>query len=455
MSDPVLILGFGISGRAAAKLAISQGRKAIAVDQKDSEALRAAAAELPEGMLETRFGWNGEPLPKCSLAVLSPGLPKDASMIKASVAAGAHAISELEFGFRALPCPALAITGTNGKTTTTELTNHLLNALGVKSEAAGNIGEGLSEAAIGASERGLKAMAVEVSSFQLEGVEDFSPAAAAVLNIASDHINRHGDMDDYARTKFRIFGKMPEKPGTKIVNADVLGYWRKIMPSSASKPTTFSASMPADFDLKDGVVRFLGEGVFKMSESQLLGAHNAENVMASLALLRAFLGDGVLRRPETAEALRSFRPGAYRIELFAESGGLRFIDDSKGTNPHAVVAALKTVGGDRNVSLILGGLDKGMDFSPLAESARHVKRAFAIGQCRGKILDCVKGAFPAKPCGSLEEAVEEACEGAKPGEIVMLSPACASMDMFKDYKDRGDRFKKAVRDWLAKRVPKS
>ncbi len=448
MPDSVLILGYGISGRAAAKLAVSQGRKAVIVDEKDGDALRAAATALPQDKVETHFGWTeGHPLPYCELAVVSPGLPQGSKMLKAAEAAGAHLISELEFGFRALPCPVLAITGTNGKTTTTELTTHLLNALGVKAEAAGNIGEGLSEAAIGAKERGVQAMVVEVSSFQLEGVEDFAPAAAALLNIASDHINRHGGMDGYARTKFRIFSKM--KPGqARIVNADVMPYWRRLMPPGSPEPVSFSATEKAGFELRDGVISFKGQRVFDMAGSQLKGLHNAENVMAALALAQAFLGDSALTRKETVEALNAFQAGAHRIETFAEWSSIRFIDDSKGTNPHAVVAAVRTVGGSRNVTLILGGLDKEMDFSPLLDVAANVKRAFIIGQCREKILACVKEAFPSKLCGTLEEAVQEACEGACPGDAVMLSPACASMDMFKDYKDRGERFKRAVQAWL-------
>ena len=448
MTAKVLILGFGVSGKAAAKLSAHLGNETVIVDEKDSPGLREAAKLLGPGSKIITSWREGQPLPKCDLVVASPGLAESSPLLQAAINSGAPIISELEFGFRHLPCPAIAITGTNGKTTTTELTTCLLNAAGLKAEAAGNIGEGLSEAAIAARERKIDIMVVEVSSFQLERVESFAPKAAAILNIASDHINRHGGMDGYAEVKFRVFAKMPRESAKMIINANMADWWRKFMPS-APEPTSFSAELDADFKLNRGVIEFKGSPVFDMARAQMKGLHNVENAMAALALVRAVLGETALRDKRILNALEAFRTGDHRIEIFAEKDSVKYVDDSKGTNPHAVVAAVKSFAGNGKVAIILGGLDKGMDFSPLLEIAPKIRKAFVIGQCREKIIGSIGASIDCEACGDFKTAVEKACETAQENDTVMLSPACASMDMFKDYKERGNIFKQLVGQWLA------
>lgn len=450
MSPEILILGFGVSGKAAAKLAAKLNLKIAVADERDEAPLREAAQNLLPQDSMLLAGWReGDGLPACELAVASPGLTPASPLLQAAIKTGAEVISELEFGFRHLECPVLAITGTNGKTTTTELTTCLLNAAGAKAEAAGNIGEGLSEAALSELDRKIDFMVVEVSSFQLERVSSFAPKAAAILNIASDHINRHGGMDGYAELKFKIFERMPRESRTMIVNANMADWWRKFMPPG-QEPTSFSAGQDADFSLKGSVILFKGSPVFDLAKGNMKGRHNAENAMAALALVRAALGDKALEDRRILDALASFKTGDHRIETFAEWNSIKFIDDSKGTNPHAVVAAIDAVDCGGKVVLLLGGLDKDMDFTPLLETAQKIRRAFVIGQCRDKIVKSLGGRIDCVSCGSFQEAVTGACRAANPNDAVMLSPACASMDMFKDYKERGEKFKQLVNEWIAK-----
>ncbi len=445
----ILILGFGVSGKAAAKLAARLGYEIVVADERDSAALRdAAKAILPSGST-LLAGWReGDGLPSCHLAVASPGLSGSSPLLQAASRSGAELVSELEFGFRHLKCPALAITGTNGKTTTTELTAYLLNAAGLRAEAAGNIGEGLSEAALASMDRHVDWMVVEVSSFQLELAESFAPKAAALLNIASDHINRHGGMEGYAKLKFKIFEHVQRESRLMIANANVADWWAKFMPPGL-RPLSFSAGLDAAMKLNGSVIELDGLPVFDMASAKMKGLHNVENAMASLCLVRAVLGDAALKDRRILDALASFKTGDHRIETFAEWNSIKFIDDSKGTNPHAVVAALKSLEGSGKACLVLGGLDKDMDFEPLLEMASKIRCAFVIGQCREKIAKAIGGSIPCELCVSFEEAVAKACQSALPGDAAMLSPACASMDMFKDYKERGDKFKQLVNEWLA------
>ncbi len=445
----ISILGFGVSGKAAAKLAAKLKLRANIIDEKDSPELKRAAASAAVGGGEALTGWReGEPLPPCELFVASPGLTERSPLLQAALKSGVPLVGELEFGFRHLPCPAVAITGTNGKTTCTELTTSLFAAAGMKSLAAGNIGDGLSEQAVEAIETGAEMAVIEVSSFQLERVSSFAPKAAAILNIASDHINRHGGMDGYAALKFKLFEHVPLEAAKRVVNADMAAWNQKLLPRGFA-PTTFSAKLPADFALDGSTIAFKGEPLVDMDGAGMKGAHNMENAMAALALLRGVLGDGILRDKRVIDALKAFRTGAHRIERFAEKDGVVYIDDSKGTNPHAVVAALKTLPG--KAVLVLGGLDKGMDFEPLLECAPMIRKAFVIGQCRAKIIDAIGKEVDCADCADFPSAVGGACAAALPGDAVMLSPACASMDMFKDYKERGEAFKRLVRLWLAEK----
>ena len=436
MQNDILILGFGISGQAAARLARELGMNPIPVDSKS-------------------YDWNGRsvfrwkedsPLPETEYAVISPGISVHSAMAQAARNAGAAVISELEFACRALPCRYVAITGTNGKTTTTELTTALFRANGIRAESAGNIGNALSDAVLDVRRRNSTGLlVVETSSFQLESIADrFAPSTAAFLNLASDHINRHGSMREYRNTKLRIFENM--QSGTAVVSTALLS----CLPSGPLKRLSFSAGKDGDFQCDGNSILFHEKNIIALGELKLKGTHNMENIMAALAILCAELGEEALFTEETRQALRAFSPDVHRMELFAETNGIRFFDDSKATNPHSVNAFLNTYGGSKNVVLILGGLDKNMSFASIRNNADKIKCAFLIGECREKIRGELDGGFPCTLCDTLEDAAERGFRTAERGDILALSPACASMDMFKDYKERGERFKAIIRQQIGK-----
>lgn len=421
MMKPCLILGGGVSGRAARRLAETLGMEA--------EILSDPAPCPPEEAVAHR-----------SLLVTSPGVVPLTSPLWQAAARRAERgevefISELEFGFRHLPRRrCIAITGTNGKTTTTELACHLLNASGVPAVTAGNIGVPLSDIAADMREGKLPPETlpvVEVSSFQLERADSFAPVAAALLNLESDHINRYaGGFEEYCEVKRRIFRHVPEE--NRI----------------------FGLSLPAPrrVEVRAGRLFVDGRELIDTAETRLHAPHNQENLAAAVELALRLLPEGGVFRREFTDAILSFEPGRHRIELVAEQDGIRYVNDSKATNPASVLAALRTLPERRCAVLLLGGLDKGMDFTPLLEEKERVRFAVLYGACRAAIAAVLDGKVPFAECGNdFEKAVEIASAHALPGDTVLLSPACASMDMFRDYKERGDRFAAAVHALLAER----
>lgn len=445
----LLIAGYGVSGQGAARLASALKLPYYIVDERDTPEMHAAASALNPPPLGFCTGWKpGIPLPQCDEVLLSPGIRLSSPFGTALRAAAKNGkcSGELSFALRSIRCPVVMITGTNGKTTTTELANVLFQAAGMRSAAAGNIGVSLSDSAVEALRDGLDLLVVEVSSFQLESMDPFTPAAAAVLNLAGDHLDRHGSMHEYAATKFRVFGELRKN----CVLASSLKTYAGEFLNPAADLITFSVSDPsATFYSDSEQIFFRGTPLMKTAPFQLRGKHNLENIMAALALLYALLGEEVLHRPAVREALACFKPDAHRIELFLEQNGIRYVNDSKATNPHAVNAALDCVGGDKNVILILGGLDKGMDFSELLPSVGKMKMACLIGEAARRIEETLSPFVQCIRCGSLEEAVSAACERAVSGDVVLLSPAAASMDMFRNYRERGECFKKAILEYCA------
>lgn len=413
------IIGRGVSGLAAARLAEAAGHKIEFFEDSHVSAGKTSSAIFA--------GFD--------LLIVSPGVPPCSPAYRAALGSGVELISEMEFGARYFDGPMLAVTGTNGKTTTTELTAHLLQALGVDARPAGNIGFPLCDICAdileGRDGKGLLPV-IEVSSFQLERCFTFKPFAAALLNITSDHLNRYHDrMDEYAATKFRIFDRIPVE--RRVAGLSLRETPEFKLPVCAGNEITVSGG-----DLLHG-----GKLIVRQQDTQLHGPHNLENLAAALELARIYLGHDALFSPALKTAICEFAPGRHRLEQVAEHSGVVFINDSKATNPASVIAALQTVSapGRRNVNLILGGLDKDMDFSALRGVSGFMKKGFIIGQCRQKILDTLNGSFPCELLDTFRDAVTAAARNSVKGDIVLLSPACASMDMFKDYKDRGDQFR--------------
>ena len=446
LSGMTLIAGCGVSGRAAARLAARLGIPFALLDEQDNDSLRTFAASLPKQPEAVFFGFHAQDaLPRFERTVLSPGFRAGNPVRSKLAEVSDHLVSELEFALGSCGKPFVGITGTNGKTTTTELTAELFRAAGVRACACGNNGYAMSDAAIDCLDGKLDLPVVEISSFQLEIMPVPHPAAAAVLNLASDHIDRHGSMEAYAAAKFKLLG---DPAAVCVVNSLVRDRFKPAAPEQ--KLYTFSADLPADFTVRDGALSFRGRAVIPAEKLALKGVHNLENALAALALLASVRGEGAIFDPAVADALAKFESGPHRLERFLTADGVQYINDSKATNPHAVNAALAAVGGDRNVVILLGGLDKAMDFEELAPSLKHLKRAVVFGSCGQKIAAYLeRSAVPFSMCETFPEAVETAVACAAPGDVVLLSPATASMDMFRDYKDRGDQFKTLCRKFAA------
>ncbi len=362
--------------------------------------------------------------------------------------AGVPVISELELGFRFCSCPVAAITGTNGKTTTTELCSAVLQAAGMIAPAAGNIGRAFCDLfrrgdAKSTDAARLDAVVLEVSSFQLERIEQFRPKVSVMLNVTPDHLDRYDSMRDYAAAKERVF--MNQQPDDlAVVNADCLGDFASLRRPGAPRQVVFSAR-----GRREGCELWLeGTKIFSAQSGELLdmaathlrGPHNAENIMSALAVGEAFRVPLDVAR----QAIMSYRPLPHRCEWVAEIDGVSYVNDSKATNTDAVEKAL--AGYDRPVVLIAGGKDKGFDFAALNEMLRRkVKLAVLIGETREKIALSWSPAVRCVKADTLKAAVELAQQNAQRGDIVLLSPACSSFDMFRSYEDRGNQFKQIVR----------
>jgi UDP-N-acetylmuramoylalanine--D-glutamate ligase len=443
----VLVLGLGKSGLAAAELLQRRGAKVVAVDSADTPVLRRDTAALREQGVTVGLGAEEAPAMQFDLAVVSPGVPWSNPILQELNYRKVPIIGEFELGYQHSLCLNVAITGTNGKTTTTELVERLLTARHIKTLAAGNIG--LPVCSVAERTKELDFLTLEVSSFQLETIQYFRPAIGVLLNITPDHLDRYENMTEYALAKARLF--MNQQPfDWAIVQSEALAQLRSLKANIPSKVITFSANnRRADLHLDRGLIISQLDGwtgpLLDMAQTPLVGPHNAENVMAALAVGR------VLRIPlETmVETLKSYQPAAHRCELVAEMNGIKFINDSKATNLDAVHKALLAAPaarpGEPNVWLIAGGKDKGLEYHDIGPLlSQRVKGALLIGETRERIRAAWSLFTPCTLADTLVEAVAEAARQAAPGDVVLLSPACSSFDQFQNYQHRGEVFRQAV-----------
>ena len=439
----VTVVGLARSGIAAMRLLHEAGARVTGLDAKPIGALGREAAILRDaGVRITTGGPGGEAFAGAALVVVSPGVPLDSPQLAPARAAGLPIIGELELGWRAMEAETIAITGTNGKTTTTALTGALLAEQPRPVLVAGNIGTPLAAHALSFARDGL--LVAEVSSFQLETVDTFQPRVAAVLNVTPDHLDRHGSFDAYLDAKSRIFTNQSPSD-CAVLNTDDPAA-AALAARARARVLWFSRRRRLDHGVfvREGWVaaKLNGhvEAICPLAEVQLRGAHNVENVLAATACaLWVGLGADAIRR-----ALGRFRAVEHRIEFVRDVRGVQFYNDSKGTNVASTVKALESF--DERVVLIAGGKGKGQDFAPLAETARgRVGHVVVIGEDGPKIA----AAFATVGIGvstapSMQAAIEGARAQARPGDVVLLSPACASFDMFDDYEHRGQVFKKLV-----------
>jgi UDP-N-acetylmuramoylalanine--D-glutamate ligase len=424
---PYLVVGLARSGEAAALALRARGEEVIGCDTGAPESagrLRAAGVEVhlhtPGGDLVTR----------ARTLVKSPGVPVDAPAVTAARKRGTAVIGELELAWRLIPNQFVAVTGTNGKTTTTELLGHIHREAGLPVAVAGNVGTAASS--LVGSVDPAATVVCEASSFQLEDTEAFAPEAAVLLNVSEDHLDRHGTLDAYVAAKLQAFARQG--------NDDVAVY-----PCDAeiedlggcARRICFGTGPDAELADRAGQLWWADEPLLGVDEVRLRGPHNRRNAMAAAAVA---LARGV--DPDAVRAgLRAFPGVPHRLEDVAERDGVLYVNDSKATNLASTLVALASF--DEPVHLILGGRGKGSGFEGLREPvAERCRAVYLIGEAADAIAAALDGAGPeVHRCGDLEAAVAAARAAARPGEVVLLSPACTSYDQYKDFEERGDHFR--------------
>ncbi|MDW7709745.1 MAG: UDP-N-acetylmuramoyl-L-alanine--D-glutamate ligase [Deferrisomatales bacterium] len=449
-----VVLGAGVSGRAAARFLLSRGWAVDIHDDAPSAGLHPGTEGLQrEGALLLAGGVALDPT-RYDLAVLSPGISVHAPRVRALAEAGVEVTGEVELAARHLSAPVLAVTGTNGKTTVTELLGEILRAQGKRVFVGGNLGTPLVEAVGGDWDF----LVAEVSSFQLETISRFRPRVAVLLNVTDDHFDRHGDLAGYARAKERVFENQGPGDAAVVNREDPVAWEAARRARSAVLPFSVSRILPVGAWLEGDDAVFLlpgHDGVRVPATSlQLPGRFNRGNALAA-CLAAAWVGVS----PQGAwEAARGFSGRPHRLEPFLYWEGIRFVDDSKATNVGAVVAALDSVEGP--VVLVAGGVDKGGDYSalapPLTSRAREV---VLVGAAAPQMADALAGGLAGRvPVGVFPDwpsAVRRAVAAARPGDTVLLSPACSSFDVFQDYAERGDTFQRLCREETARLTERS
>lgn len=459
------VVGLARSGIGAANLLAKMGARVTVTDRKTetelSDSLRSLAPSVNRAL-----GGHPEGIFSADLLVVSPGVPLEIEPIARAKKKGVPVIGELELAYQVLEdrqIPFLAVTGSNGKSTTTTLLNDMMTRAGFRTVFGGNIGNAMTEEILRLSEfrngtfdiRNLDYAVVEVSSFQLESIKKFRPHVAAILNLTPDHMDRYHSLADYSGAKAQIFLNQQDADYL-VLNADdpeVMKMKDEKWEAKKKRPAIFYFSRQkevAGLYLKDGVVLAnlqdlpFSDPHFSLihaGEIRIKGVHNLENAMAASAM--ALLAN--CPREAVIESLREFSGLEHRLEFVRELGGVTYINDSKGTNVGAVVKSLESFQG--GVILIAGGRDKAGDFSVLRDQVSlKVKALVLIGEAAEKIRKALDGVTETVTARDLREAVEMSRERAKKGDAVLLSPACASFDMFRDFEDRGRQFKKIVMD---------
>jgi UDP-N-acetylmuramoylalanine--D-glutamate ligase len=429
------------TGVAATKFLKSKGSVVTTTEVKPEEEMTEAVQELNGMAISTEWGGHrAETFLKQDMIVVSPGVDLSIEPIQRALEKKIRVISEIELAYHFIQAPIISVTGTNGKTTTTMLIGQMLKEDGKKVGVGGNVGEPLVLFADGRDR--WEVLVAEISSFQLEAIEDFRPRVSVLLNITEDHLDRYPSYADYIKAKVRIFANQ-NSGDLAVLNRDdptVMQFREGLR----GRKLFFSLSEKLDEGaFSDGQSIFLRLGgkreIYPLAKTLLKGIHNVENMMAAVTTARSF---GCSKRAIQA-VLDRFEGLEHRLEFVREVGGVRFYNDSKGTNVGSVVKSLQSF--SEPVILIAGGKDKNGDLSPLAELIqKRVKHLILIGEARERMNRDLGGLTDTVLAKTMEEAVLLAHQKAKAGEVVLLSPACSSFDMFKDYKERGRVFKEAV-----------
>jgi len=433
--ERAVVVGFGSSGRAAASALAREGAIVRVTESRPLEAI-ASDGPHPEGVEIMAGGHEPGHLEGATLVVVSPGVPERTPVIGWALDRGLPVWSELEVGVRLCTVPYAAITGTNGKTTTTELVAAAMRASGLDARACGNVGHPLSTAALEPHD----ALAIECSSFQLRFTPSLQPRVSVLLNLAPDHLDWHGSLDGYRDAKARVFrnqtaddvhvGNLDDEAAAAVSRGAPceVRWFREGSPSDGEAGFEGRRVVVRD---PDGRTLVDAEPSAKVARPFLIDA--AAAAAASLAF-------GI--PPEAVRAaLEGAEAGPHRGTIVVTVGAVRFVDDSKATNPHATLAALD---GRSDVVLIAGGLAKGVDLTPLAKGARSLRAVIAIGEAAPALEEVFRLLVPVRRASTMDEAVAMAFDAAQPAGTVLLAPACASQDMFRDYRERADRFTDAA-----------
>lgn len=419
---PYLVVGFARSGRAAAAALVARGERVIAYDDEERDSL--------EGIELVCGGGGVELLDRVACVVKSPGVPREALVIEAALARAIPVVGEIELAWRLLPNEMIAVTGTNGKTTTVELIGEIHRAAGAPVEVAGNVGRALATL-LPVPPAPETTIVAEVSSFQLEDTLAFAPEAAVLLNLTEDHLDRHHSFERYRDAKLRIFANQPAE-AIAVLAEDLAA-----LATGAAQRVLFGAGERCALRLERGSLYWRGELLLATSELRMRAP--LEDAMAAAAVS---LARGVSLEA-AHDALVAFRGVAHRLEEIAQIAGVSYVNDSKATNVASTLVALAAFE-PGSVLLILGGRGKGQDFTLLREAvALRAAHVYVIGEDGPRIADALSG-LPCTRVETLAEAVRHARRLARPGQVVLLSPACASFDQFADFEARGDAFRMLV-----------
>src|SRR5204863_380017 len=437
----VLVVGLARTGLAAALFCAARGAKVTATDARTENEIGEAIAPLRTAGVSLELGGHREnAFLEQDLIVPSPGVPADAPLLQAARAKGVAIWSEVELADRFLKGRLIGITGSNGKTTTTSLIEHILRSAGFSTILAGNIGTPLISCVDKASDKSVTV--AELSSFQLELIETLRPNISVFLNLTPDHLDRHHTLESYGAAKARIFENQTEADSA-VLNADDPG----TTPYALTKPQVYWFSrrqrVAQGAFVKENEILFRRDGVeepvLQLTDIPLAGAHNVENVLAAVAATRLAGAEPAA----IAKGVRSFAGVEHRLEFVAEIGGVRFYNDSKATNVDATLKALDAFPG--RILILLGGKDKGSDYTVLQKPLRDKAiLALLIGAAAEKIESQITGSVAIERAGTIERAVEIASHAARPGDVVLLAPACASFDQFQYYEHSGGVFKDLV-----------
>lgn len=439
----IVVLGVGKTGIATAKFLGKQGAKVVVTDEKPFDAWGNDFASITREKWLEKGNYHPEILDGASMVIPSPGVPPKNIILRAAIEKKIPVISEIELAYHFFKTPVIAVTGTNGKTTTTTLLGEILKGAGKKIFVGGNIGNPLIEYAQGSAKD--EYVVAEISSFQLQWADKFHPFISILLNITSDHTDYHSSFAEYVKVKSRIFVNQT-KSDFAIMNADDDSQ-KELAKNIRAKVISFSSKRELNEGVyleKDMIIfrtAKFGQESYPVSMIKIPGLHNVENVMAAIAAARLCGID----QQKIESCVSEFHGLPHRIEYAGEKNSIKFYDDSKGTNVGAVVRALETF--SQPVILLLGGRDKEGDFETLQSIiSEKTKQVILFGEAKDRIASLIGNSIEKIKTPKLADAVEAAYRSAQPGDIVLLSPGCASFDEFRDYKERGNIFKQAVRN---------